>query len=160
MKCPAADGPVGLQAAGLLSPYHSLHPNPFFPQKVFSVHQSDPQRLSLLELVLDEESVSMVLRRMSPATGSSGDLGDSVIALIQGWSQICSRVGRSEGRKARHHLISCWHSGGDRCNIGDKKSWTQSCRWLSLYGSMLVCRQQRQPIEWEHRSYYWVTSLG
>lgn len=109
-----------------LSPYHSLHPNPFFPQKVFSVYQSRPQRLSLLELVLDEESVSMVLRRMSPATGSSVDLGDSVVALIQGWSQICSRVGRSEGLRARHHLISCWHSGGgDRNNTEDKRLWTQ-----------------------------------
>lgn len=67
----------------------------------------------MLEFVLDDESVSMVLRRMSPATGSSGDLGDSDVTLIQGWSQICSRVGRSEGRRARHHLISCWHSGGD-----------------------------------------------
>lgn len=95
-----------------LSPFHSLHPHPVFPQKVFSVSQSHPQRLSLLEVVLDEESVSMVLRRMSPATGSSGDLGDSVVALIQGWSQICSRVGLSDGRRARHHLISCWHSEG------------------------------------------------
>lgn len=64
----------------------------------------------MLELVLDEESVSMVLRRMSPAAGSSGEAGDSVVTRIQGWSQICSRVGRSEGRRARHHLISCWHS--------------------------------------------------
>lgn len=106
-----------------LSPYHSLHLHPFFPQKVFSVHQSRPQRLSLLEVVLDEESVSMVLRRMSPATGSSGDLGDSVVALIQGWSQICSRVGLSDGRRARHHLISCWHSEGldkRENNIEDK----------------------------------------
>lgn len=31
-------------------------------------------------------------------------------------------------------------------NIKDKKSWTQSCIWLSLHGSMLVCRQERQPI--------------
>lgn len=68
----------------------------------------------MLELVLDEESVSMVLRRMSPTAGaSSGDLADSVVgvgvvvALIQGWSQICSNEGRSEGRRARHHLISC-----------------------------------------------------
>lgn len=70
----------------------------------------------MLELVLDEESVSMVLRRISPATGSSCDLGDSIVVLIQGWSQICSRVGRSEGRRARHHLISCWHSGGEDRN--------------------------------------------
>lgn len=120
MKRPAADGPVGLQVAGLES--ISLPPSkPFFPQKVFSVPHSRPQRLSLLELVLDEESVSMVLRRMSPATGSSGDLGVSVVALIQGWSQICSRVGRSEGRRARHHLISCWHSeGGDTNNVEDE----------------------------------------
>lgn len=94
------------------SPYHPLQSQPFFPQNFCSVHHSHPQRLSLLELVLDEESVSMVLRRMSPATGSSGDLGDSVVALIQGWSQICSRVGRSEGLRAKHHLISCWHSEG------------------------------------------------
>lgn len=66
----------------------------------------------MLELVLDDESVSRVLRRISLAAGSSGDLGDSVAALIQGWSHICSRVGRSEGRRARHHLISCWHSEG------------------------------------------------
>lgn len=101
------------------SPCHSLHPHPLtapphLSQNVYWVRRLHPQRLSLLELVLDEESVSMVLRRMSPAAGSSDDLGDSVTALIQGWSQICSRVGRSEGRKARHHLISCWHSGEKR----------------------------------------------
>lgn len=81
----------------------------------------------MLEFVLDEESVSMVLRRMSPATGSSGDLGDSAVALIQGWSQICSRVGRSEGRRARHHLISCWHSagGGGGNNVEDKKLYQE-----------------------------------
>lgn len=66
----------------------------------------------MLELVLDEESVSMVRRRMSPAAGSSEDLGDSDAILIQGWSQIWSRVGRSEGRRARHHLMICWHSEG------------------------------------------------
>ncbi len=108
---PATDGPVGLQAAGLES--ISLPPSKplLSPESPFQSIRASPQRLSLLELVLDEESVSMVLRRMSPATGSSGDLGDSVVALIQGWSQICSRLGLSEGRRARHHLISCWHSG-------------------------------------------------
>lgn len=80
-------------------PFHS-------PTKFFSV-RSHSQRLSLLEFVLDDESVSMVLRRMSQATGSSGDLGDSDVTLIQGCSQICSKVGRSEGRRARHHLINC-----------------------------------------------------
>lgn len=122
MKRPATDGPVGLQAAGLESIITPSIQTPSFPRKSFQSVKSRPQRLSLLELVLDEESVSMVLRRMSPATGSSGDLGDSVVALIQGWSQICSRVGRSEGRRARHHLISCWHSeGGDRNNTEDKR---------------------------------------
>lgn len=104
MEHPATDGPVRLQAAGLGVHITPLLRAPSFPQRVLSVRQ----RLSLLELVLDEESVSMVLRRMSPAAGSSGDLGDSVVdVLIQGWSQICSSEGRSEGRRARHHLISC-----------------------------------------------------
>lgn len=124
MECPATDRPVRLQAAG-----HGVHTatcTPLFlllplthcpaPQRAMSVCQ----RLSLLELVLDEESVSMVLRRMSPAAGtSSGDLADSVVdALIQGWSQICSSEGRSEGRRARHHLISCWHSGEESDTSG------------------------------------------
>lgn len=94
-----------------------VHVTPSIPNKFTESIKSHPQRLSLLELVLDEESVSMVRRRMSPATGSSGNLGDSTTAaLIQGWSQICSNVGRSEGRKARHHLISCWHSGKGQMN--------------------------------------------
>lgn len=110
----------GLQAAGLKSiSSNPFRPNPFLSPQSLSVQQSPPQRLSLLELVLDEESVLMVLRRISPATGSSSNSGDSVVVvvLIQGWSQICSRVGLSEGRRARHHLIICWHSGG-----GDRKS--------------------------------------
>lgn len=61
-----------------------------------------PQRLSLLELVL---------RQMSTVPeGPTEASEDRAGALIQGWSQICSRVGRSDGRRAKHHLISCWHS--------------------------------------------------
>lgn len=112
------------------------------------VYQSLPQRLSLLELVLDEESVSMVLRRMSLPTGSSGDLGDSATALIQGWSQICSRVGRSEGRRARHHLISCWHSGGENkkkkklVKKGQQTERENLIFWIHLYSLCIQSQHQ------------------
>lgn len=77
MKHPVSDRLGELQAAGLESiTLKCLH-------KVSTVSPSH-QRLSLLELVLEEESVSMVLRRISPVTGSSGFLGDSVVVLIQG----------------------------------------------------------------------------
>lgn len=137
-------------------------PTPSFPTKSYlffcpptptkKVYQSLPQRLSLLELVLDEESVSMVLRRMSLPTGSSGDLGDSATALIQGWSQICSRVGRSEGRRARHHLISCWHSGGENkkkklVRKKKRKKGQQTERenlifWIHLYSLCIQSQHQ------------------
>lgn len=62
----------------------SSPPPPPPRHKVFWVHQSRPQRLSLLELVLDEESVLMVLRRISLAAGSSCDFGDSVVVVVIG----------------------------------------------------------------------------
>ena len=76
-----------------------------------SIISSHPlfHRLSLLELVLDM-SVLMVLSRMSPSSVLE-DIDTSPAKRIQGWSRICSRVGLSEGRNDRHHLISCWHSG-------------------------------------------------
>ena len=65
----------------------------------------------MLELVLEEQSLSRVLRQMSTGPeGPTGTSGDGAGGRIQGWSQICSRVGRSEGRSARHHLMSCWQS--------------------------------------------------
>lgn len=75
-----------------------------------SIISSHPlfHRLSLLELVLDM-SVLMVLSRMSPSSVLE-DIDTSPAKRIQGWSRICSRVGLSEGRNDRHHLISCWHS--------------------------------------------------
>lgn len=115
---------------------NSLRPGlaPFLiaPSESFRVCQTAPQRLSLLEVVLDDESVAMVRRRMSPAAGSSGlDSGTSADTLIQGWSQICSSVGRSEGRKARHHLISCWHSVESRDGI--RMRTAKGCSTVSLF---------------------------
>lgn len=115
----------------------------------------------MLELVLEEESVSMVLRRMSPVTGSSEDLGVVsvvVVVLIQGWSQICSRMGRSEGRRARHHLISCWHSAGEREREREQRQQHQVRRRShtahgvcdsNLYGS-LGATVGSQPIKTQH----------
>lgn len=64
-----------------------------------------PQRLSLLELVL-ESSASMLWSVMV-----HWGLPGVCEACIHGWSRICSNVGRSDGRCERHHSISCWHSG-------------------------------------------------
>lgn len=96
------------------SPFKSsLNPPPH--HHLMSIHSFSPlipsslfHRLSLLELVLDV-SVSMVLSRMSPSSGLE-DIDTSPAKRIHGWSRICSRVGLSEGRNDRHHLISCWHS--------------------------------------------------
>lgn len=34
------------------------------------------------------------------------------VVCIHEWLMMSSKDGRSAGRKDRHHLISCWHSGG------------------------------------------------
>lgn len=98
--CPAM---VGHKDQSPLSPVKPPPPfSPLFSHPLF-------HRLSLLELVLDM-SVSMVLSRMSPSSVLE-DIDTSPAKRIHGWSRICSRVGLSEGRNDRHHLISCWHSG-------------------------------------------------
>ena len=66
--------------------------------------------------------MSRVLRQMSTGPeGPMGASGDGAGARIQGWSQICSRVGRSEGRRARHHLMSCWQSEEEEEEEGELK---------------------------------------
>lgn len=64
-------------------------------------------KLSLLDVVLAPSSVS---RAQSLRSQLSGVPPSS--PSIQGWAAIWSREGRSEGRRDRHHSMSCWHSAG------------------------------------------------
>lgn len=34
------------------------------------------------------------------------------VLCIHEWLMMSSKDGRSAGRRDRHHLINCWHSGG------------------------------------------------
>lgn len=49
------------------------------------------------------------------------------VLCIHEWLIMSSKDGRSAGRRDRHHLISCWHSGGggERTN----KSGALNCLW-------------------------------
>lgn len=89
----------------------SRHPR----QKVFILGErwlgraqapSPPHKLSLLEVVLAPSSVSRAQSRRSQFSGTLPS-----VPSIQGWAAIWSREGLSEGRRERHHSISCWHSG-------------------------------------------------
>lgn len=60
--------------------------------------QVPPHKLSLLEVVLAPSSVSREQRRRSQFSG----LPPSAPS-IQGWAEIWSSEGRSEGRRDRHH---------------------------------------------------------
>lgn len=70
----------------------------------FTQHLPCCQRLSLLKV--EPDSVLMAWSVMSPLSV----LGSSSIR-IHWCSKICSKVGRSEGLRQRHHLMSCWHPG-------------------------------------------------
>lgn len=39
---------------------------------------------------------------------------DGAVFCIHGWLIMSSKDGRSAGRMAKHHLISCWHSVNER----------------------------------------------
>lgn len=60
--------------------------------------QAPPHKLSLLEVVLAPSSVSRAQRRRSQLSGVPPSA-----ASIQGWAEIWSSEGRSEGRRDRHH---------------------------------------------------------
>lgn len=64
-----------------------------------------PHKLSLLEVVLAPSSVSRAQSRRSQFSGTLPS-----VPSIQGWAAIWSSEGLSEGRRERHHSISCWHS--------------------------------------------------
>lgn len=64
-----------------------------------------PHKLSLLEVVLAPSSVSRAQSRRSQFSGALPSVPN-----IQGWAAIWSSEGLSEGRRERHHSISCWHS--------------------------------------------------
>lgn len=66
-----------------------------------------PHKLSLLEVVLAPSSVSRAQSRRSQFSGTLPS-----VPSIQGWAAIWSSEGLSEGRRERHHSISCWHSAG------------------------------------------------
>lgn len=71
--------------------------------------QATPHKLSLLDVVLAPSSVS---REQSCRSQFSG--APSSPPSIQGWAAIWSSEGLSEGRRDRHHSMSCWHSAGER----------------------------------------------
>lgn len=64
-----------------------------------------PHKLSLLEVVLAASSGSRAQSRRSQFSGTLPS-----VPSIQGWAAIWSSEGLSEGRRERHHSISCWHS--------------------------------------------------
>lgn len=64
-----------------------------------------PHKLSLLEVVLAPSSGSRAQSRRSQFSGTLPS-----VPSIQGWAAIWSSEGLSEGRRERHHSMSCWHS--------------------------------------------------
>lgn len=61
-----------------------------------------PHKLSLLDVVLVPSSASRSQSRRSQLSGAPPSAPS-----IQGWAAIWSREGRSEGRRDRHHSMSC-----------------------------------------------------
>lgn len=64
---------------------------------------------SLLILML-WSLISVVLFSVCTVDGTT----EEDVPCIQEWLMMSSKDGRSAGRRDRHHLISCWHSGGGR----------------------------------------------